>query len=797
MKRATIFLIPMVIAGTCLLNACGGVSRATQQLATHFGITAPAAVAVGQPLSAVVTALDASGNTVVAYAGAVSLATSDPQAKISPTAQQLVNGTGTFSVTFQKTGTQTISATDTLTASISGTRPLNVNPPLSINSGSPGNFTVGVDYATTTGTQYFSCAWSPVLGWHLSCVPCNPSQLGSCPGVRCPSHIGVKCVETKTTVQGFIFTATGGVPGYAWNASSMPPGLTIGSESGQVLGTPTSAGSYTIAVNVSDSETPPVQTSVTYSVNVNALSTSSASPASADAAATPRVWHHHYKLIDLGTFGGPNSYFDTLLVTDGFNYGTAFYNNARVWNGQGNFVGFADTPTSDPYSADPLFCYVPECFTAHAFEWRDGNKVDLGTLPGGASSAAFWINSKGLITGNSENGELDPVIPGLPELRAVIWKDGKIRDLGTLGGSSSFSQAVNDRGQVTGLALNGIPDPFSFYYQYLFCLPFQICPADATETRGFIWDEKDGMQDIGTLGGPDAFPSLINNRGQIAGFSYTDSIPQPTTGFPTAHPFLWEKGKGMKDLGSFGGSITASVNGLNERGEVVGGSFLAGDVNFDPFLWDGDKLIDLLAPPFSGGGEANWINEAGEAVGIAVLPAQCPGSQTDMVHAFLWRGGTITDLGSVSGTSLSRADFINSQSQVVGGSWACDNSVFDGFLWENGSMVDLNELVPANSALHIVWAPFINDEGVIGVFANTSNGDLHAALLIPCDENHPDVEGCDYSMVDGSAIAKDAALNVTAQPQQNVKPMLPPEIIRRLMRRSVSRSVPWFRRSTP
>src|SRR5215469_1953885 len=92
------------------------------------------------------------------------------------------------------------------------------------------------------------------------------------------------------------------------------------------------------------------------------------------------------------------------------------------------------------------------------------------------------------------------------------------------------------------------------------------------------------------LGGPDAAASLINQHGQNTGGSYTDSIPQPTTGLPTLHPFLWEKGKGMKDLGSLGGTSTASVNALNERGEVVGGALLAGDQLNHPFLWNGREM---------------------------------------------------------------------------------------------------------------------------------------------------------------------------------------------------------------
>ncbi len=244
--------------------------------------------------------------------------------------------------------------------------------------------------------------------------------------------------------------------------------------------------------------------------------------------------HHHYQVIDIGTFGGAQSFFNSLSLTDRFGFGTAFYGFARVRNNQGSLVGFADTPALDPYAP---FCYTPDCFVSHAFQWQEGVKTDLGVLPGGTSSAAFSINSKGLIVGNSQNGDIDPLIPGLPEVRAVLWKRGEITDLGTLGGNESFAEAVNNRGQVTGLALNAVPDPFSFFYIFLYG------SLGGTQTRAFLWD--DGvMQDLGTLGGPDAFPSLVNQRGQVAGFSYINSTPDPNTGLPTYHPFLWEKGKG-------------------------------------------------------------------------------------------------------------------------------------------------------------------------------------------------------------------------------------------------------------
>jgi hypothetical protein len=110
--------------------------------------------------------------------------------------------------------------------------------------------------------------------------------------------------------------------------------------------------------------------------------------------------HRHYKVIDMGTLGGPSSYFNSLSLGDSWSFGTAFYGFAQVRNRRGILVGFADTSTPDPYLA---FCYTPDCFVSHAFQWQLGVKIDLGALPGGSSSAAFDTHALLLIPSDDDH----------------------------------------------------------------------------------------------------------------------------------------------------------------------------------------------------------------------------------------------------------------------------------------------------------------------------------------------------------------------------------------------------------
>jgi probable HAF family extracellular repeat protein len=440
--------------------------------------------------------------------------------------------------------------------------------------------------------------------------------------------------------------------------------------------------------------------------------------------------YHHYQLIDPGTFGGPASYNESIPPES-------------IVNDRGAAVGGADTSVPDPFPNN-CFGYI-DCFVTVAYVWQDGVLTDLGALNAGYSSFAYTINGSGEVVGVSENGQIDPLTGNYAAI-AVLWKNG-IVNLGTLGGTQSVANAINDRGQVAGVALNAISDPFanspmpcgnSFSWCFLFV------PA-ATQAHAFRWTEAGGMQDLGTLGGPDSSASFVNQRGQIAGESFTSFIPNSSTGVPTLDPFFWEDGK-LVDIGTLGGTY-GFPNWMNNRGQVVGASNIAGDQLSHAFLWDkkgGLKDLGLLSGGMSG--YANSINDAGEIVGGS--------DATSFFHAVLWKNGAIIDLGTVAGDTCSAANWINSQGQIVGFASAdCFNEDHAGLSENGGPLVDLQTLVLPGSGVTLVEALFINDRGEIAARGNPSSGIQHSVLLIPCDDNHPGVEGCDYSLVDAATAA--------------------------------------------
>jgi probable HAF family extracellular repeat protein len=449
--------------------------------------------------------------------------------------------------------------------------------------------------------------------------------------------------------------------------------------------------------------------------------------------------HHHYVVIDVGSFGGP----DSIVYEVG----------VRYLNNHGNFTGCADTPNLDPNNPqNPYFLYpdfIVDPYIQHSFRWELGEITDLGTFPGGTSSCTQWISDRGWIVGGATNGKID-LLAGYPEVNAALWRNGQIHNLGTFGGNQSQAWSVNDHGQVVGFSANTIPDLFAS----------GVFAWGANQTHAFLW-QSGRMLDLGTLGGPDSDALLINERGQIAGMSTTTSAINPNTQLPTIDPFLWENGK-MIDLGTLGGTY-GYPNSINKHGQIVGFSDTPGDLlgHGHPFLWENGVLKDLGTLGGSAG-ESRSINDAGDAAGYATLPGD------QVVHATLWTKGKIIDLGATADYPCSYANGISPRGQVLGALQFCPNNAPRlAFLWEHGDLVKLNSLIPPGSQINLGAAINANELGEIVADGTLPNGETHAVLLIPCDEDHPDLEGCDYTLVDAANVT-------TADPAHAIRPASAP-----------------------
>jgi probable HAF family extracellular repeat protein len=198
----------------------------------------------------------------------------------------------------------------------------------------------------------------------------------------------------------------------------------------------------------------------------------------------------------------------------------------------------------------------------------------------------------------------------------------------------------------------------------------------------------------------------------------------------------------------------------NRATSLPGNQFVHG------FLWNGQRLLDLGAL----GGNisiARGINDTGDVTGLATLA----GDQVN--HAFLWRNGVMTELGTVGGDPCSDALAVSSEGQVVGASQSAAGGCGEwttAFLWENGGpSVDLNSLLGSSGfGVHLFAGFWVNGRGEIVAggtpptcaFAETCG---HIYTLIPCDENHADVEGCDYSEVE---VTTEASVRSASQHQR-------------------------------
>jgi probable HAF family extracellular repeat protein len=324
--------------------------------------------------------------------------------------------------------------------------------------------------------------------------------------------------------------------------------------------------------------------------------------------------HIRYKFIDIPTLGGP--------AAEGQVDGLGL---SQYINEAGVVVGGSDIPVPDPNA--PNNCINTSCFLNHGFRWQGGVLTDLRALPGANQSHATSVNARGWATGGSSTARFDH-LTGSPGEHAVLWKHGQIIDLGTLGtGLESAGLYVNNAGEVIGFStFDQTPDPNSFKGAHIHAF---IWKEGVMRDLGTLR----GGSDSSPAGG------CNNQRvNLVAGTSATDSVVNPATGLPTQHAFLWDNGT-ITNIPSLGGTFAFGQCGNNEgqvigqsslTGDVncVPGNALF-SCNFHPFLWNHGLLTDLgtLDGPGGSFSQAIWLNDAGETVGGSIAEAANPSMQ--------------------------------------------------------------------------------------------------------------------------------------------------------------------------
>lgn len=289
-------------------------------------------------------------------------------------------------------------------------------------------------------------------------------------------------------------------------------------------------------------------------------------------------------------------------------------------NNAGQVIGLSTISSA----ADPLSFFGP----THTFVWQNGEKLDIGTLGGTDTFAGASCSNPapGVVVGGSSTSTISNPDTGLPTVDPFLWRNGKMIDLGTLGGTNGFAQCANNRLQIIGqssVAAN--PAACNF-------------PAVEPEAAGpgchaFFW-ENEMITDLGTLGGDNSEALWLNDAGVVVGSA---DLPGPSGNQPH-DAVVWINGK-IHDLGTVPGDACSRSRAINARGEVVGGS--SDCHNFlHAFVWDGNAgVVDLNTVIAPGSGyqltNAFNINDRGEILAKAAPLGFTPNDDADLGHIVL------------------------------------------------------------------------------------------------------------------------------------------------------------------
>ena len=326
--------------------------------------------------------------------------------------------------------------------------------------------------------------------------------------------------------------------------------------------------------------------------------------------------------------------------------------------------------------------------------------TDLGTLPNASTASAAAINDSNQVVGTSG-------------LDAFLLSNGKMQDLGNLGSTSSAA-SLNSLGDVVGSA------------------------STSSGTHLFLF-HNGVLSDLGIPSGLNGGAATgVNNGDQVVG-----QFNGGSRRLAFSRAFLWQNG-GFTDLGTLGGQ-SAAANGVNNSSQIVGWSLTASGQNH-AFIWQNGTMQDLGTLPGGAFSSAAAINDTGAIVGSS-------DNSNFVSHAVLFQNGAVIDLGVPSNFTSSAANALNANGVVVGvASAGSYRGISHAFVAQNGSITDLNRLIPGNSGPWVLLtATGVNDAGEI-VGTGTYNGTERAFLLTPTNQPTVPAVPIDLSTSSGDSV---------------------------------------------
>lgn len=335
--------------------------------------------------------------------------------------------------------------------------------------------------------------------------------------------------------------------------------------------------------------------------------------------------------------------------------------------------------------------------------------TDLGEV------APCDINNLGQVVGFS--------IPNADEIRPFLWdlEKGMTR-LETLGGGNGWAWEISD----TGLIAGWVDDASGNSNAVIWNDEGEIETMDSGEMKKSIGF---GINDLGTAVGlainrdgtsqvflmdataalrvPSRFPHVdghardINNRGQVL-VTWGDSEGK-------RHQSLWTEGDDPLEIVT---DLKIDPAALNDVEQVAGDIYLY-PRTYCAFIWDVTHGLRNLTLDWRGNSRASGINDHGQVVGLLEKPT---------ITSFRQLKGFIAhSFDSVFGTDFS---------VKLAKNWE------KGFLWDDGKLYDLSEIVSSSSPdWEMIWgASDINNRGQI-VAQGEIDGEIHGVLLTPIEES--------------------------------------------------------------